>query len=80
MKLITFCWTEEHPEGIEHAAPAMEGTDLVSYLRGLRASAKAERYSYAVYERSALPWRLIVAFDVTTGTACNDVEFVQVPA
>jgi hypothetical protein len=79
-KILTFCWTEQHPEGIEHAAPAMEGTNLVPYLRGLRANAIQEQYSYAVYDRSALPWRLIVAFDVTTGTACNEVESVQVPA
>lgn len=80
MRIITFCWTEEHPEGIEHAAPVMEGDKLVPYLRGLRASAKAERYSYAVYDCGSLPWSLVVYFDVTTGTAGNDIESARVPA
>jgi hypothetical protein len=77
MKLRTYAWTEQNPNAIEMAAPAVADAEVPAYIARLDTAAREQRFSYAAYDEGVLPWKVLRFYDAVTGQSGTRCEHVS---
>lgn len=77
MQLITFAWTTDNPNAVEHAALSKPDAEVPAYVDALDKAAREQGFSYATYDAGVLPRALLryYAADLKQGgTRCEHAQ------
>jgi hypothetical protein len=69
MKLRTYAWELQAPGDVEHAEFILPDGKVRPYVTRLEAAARAQGFSFSVYDAGVLPWASLWGYDASTGLA-----------